>query len=120
VDDASTLNLEGASQHVISTAMNGSLRRFGIPVRQDVIDVHTLPEARPEPGSKGTLRIGGQTGCFVKVGTDMLPSATPVTAPIDAGKELEVIITCSNQPVWSRWVMAVPGQELEIAPPPKS
>ncbi|KFA93188.1 serine/threonine-protein kinase [Archangium violaceum] len=119
VEDAQGLSLEGVSQFVVSTAMNGRMHRFGIPVSQDVIDVRTLPEARPEPGSKGTLRIGGQPGCFVKLGPDMLPGATPVSAPIDAGVELQVIVTCPNQPVWSRWVMAVPGQELEVVPLPK-
>ncbi|AKJ02761.1 serine/threonine protein kinase [Archangium gephyra] len=119
VEDAQGLSLEGVSQLVVSTAMNGRLHRFGIPVSQDVIDVRTLPEARPEPGSKGTLRIGGSPGCFVKLGPDMLPGATPVSAPIDAGVELQVVVTCPNQPVWSRWVMAVPGQELEVVPLPK-
>ena len=119
VEDTQEFSLEGVSQFVVSTAMNGRLHRFGIPVSKDVIDVRTLPEARPEPGSKGTLRIGGQPGCFVKLGPDMLPGATPVSAPIDAGVELQVIVTCPNQPVWSRWVMAVPGQELEVVPLPK-
>ncbi len=120
VEDVRTLSLEGVSQFVVSTAMNGRLHRFGIPVSKDVIDVRTLPEARPEPGSKGTLRIGGLPGCFVKLGSDMLPGATPVSAPIEAGVELQVVVTCPNQPVWSRWVMAVPGQELEVVPLPKN
>ncbi|MFY0521885.1 protein kinase domain-containing protein [Archangium gephyra] len=120
VEDARGLNLEGASQFVVSTSMNGRLRRFGIPVSKDVIDVRALPEARPEPGSKGTLRVGGMPGCFVKLGPDMLPGATPVSAPIAAGMELQVTVTCPNQPVWSRWVMAVPGQELEVVPLPKN
>ncbi|MFY0566265.1 serine/threonine-protein kinase [Archangium lansingense] len=119
VEDPQGLDLEGANQLVVSTAMNGRLHRFGIPVSKEVIDVRTLPEARPEPGSKGTLRVGGLPGCFVKLGPDMLPGATPVSAPIEAGVELQVIVTCPNQPVWSRWVMAVPGQELEVLPLPK-
>jgi hypothetical protein len=119
VEDSQDLSLEGVSQFVVSTAKDGRLHRFGIPVSKDVIDVRTLPEARPEPGSKGTLRIGGLPGCFVKLGPNMLPGATPVSAPIDAGVELQVIVTCPNQPVWSRWVMAVPGQELEVVPLPK-
>lgn len=120
VEDTRGLSLEGVSQFVVSTAMNGRLHRFGIPVSKDVIDVRALPEARPEPGSKGKLRVGGLPGCFVKLGPDMLPGATPVSAPIEAGVELQVIVTCPNQPVWSRWVMAVPGQELEVVPLPKN
>ncbi|WNG36047.1 protein kinase [Archangium violaceum] len=120
VDDPDSLDLTGVNQNVVSTAKNGQLRRFGIAVRKDVIDVRTLPEARPEPGSKGTLNVGGQPGCFVKVGEEMAPGATPVSIPIEAGKEIEVIITCPNQPVWSRWVMAVPGQEVQVVPLPKN
>ncbi|QRK05478.1 protein kinase [Archangium violaceum] len=120
VDDPGSLDLAGVNQNVVSTAKNGQLRRFGIAVRKDLIDVRTLPEARPEPGSKGTLSVGGQPGCFVKVGEEMAPGATPVSMPIEAGKEIEVIVTCPNQPVWSRWVMAVPGQEVQVVPLPKN
>lgn len=119
VEDASGFSMEGATQGVVSTAVNGQLRRFGIAVGKDVIDVHTLPEARPEPGSKGKLHIGGQPGCFVKVGAEMAPGATPVSMAIEAGREIEVLVTCPNQPVWTRWVMAVPGQDVEVVPLPK-
>jgi hypothetical protein len=120
VEDPRGIDLEDGLQRVISTAMNGQLRRFGMSVHQDVIDVRSLPEAKPEPGSKGTLRVGGPAGCYVKVGADMVIGQTPVMAPIDAGRELQVIVTCANQPVWSRWVMAVPGQEVEVIPLPKN
>jgi hypothetical protein len=119
VEDPSGFSMEGATQNVVSTAVNGQLRRFGIAVRKDVIDVRTLPEARPEPGSKGKLHVGGQPGCFVKVGAEMAPGATPVSMSIEAGREIEVLVTCPNQPVWTRWVMAVPGQDVEVLPLPK-
>ncbi|MFL5356337.1 protein kinase domain-containing protein [Archangium sp.] len=119
MEDPSGFSLEGATQNVVSTAVNGQLRRFGIAVRKDVIDVRTLPEARPEPGSKGKLHVGGQPGCFVKVGAEMAPGATPVAMSIEAGREIEVLVTCPNQPVWTRWVMAVPGQDVEVLPLPK-
>jgi hypothetical protein len=35
-------------------------------------------------------------------------------ASIEAGKELEVLITCPSQPVRSQWVMAVRGQTVEV------
>ncbi|ATB34451.1 serine/threonine protein kinase [Melittangium boletus DSM 14713] len=116
VEDPSTLDLENAKQLVVSTAVDGQLRRFGIAVRKDVIDVRALPEARPQPGSKGTLRVSGHSGCFVNVDGRMAPGATPVSIDIEAGKELGVSVSCPGQPVWSRRVMAVPGQEVEVVP----
>jgi eukaryotic-like serine/threonine-protein kinase len=112
--------LEGPGPHIISTAMKGRLRRFGTTPGKDVVDVRTLPEAMPQPGSTGTVRIGGRSGCYVKVGAEMLSGSTPVKATIEASKELEVIVTCPGQPIWAHWVMAVPGQVLELTPDMKN
>jgi hypothetical protein len=98
--------------------MNGRLRRFGTTMRKDTIDVRTLPEAMPQPGSNGTVSIGGKTGCYVKVGSEMLSGSTPVKANVPAGQELEVTVSCPGQPVWVQKVMAVPGQDLELTPTP--
>jgi eukaryotic-like serine/threonine-protein kinase len=35
--------------------------------------------------------------------------------PIEAGKALQVRVSCPERTPWSRWVMAVPGQEVEAA-----
>lgn len=114
--DARNVRMDGSSTYVISTAMNGRLRRFGTTMRKDVIDVRTLPEAMPQPGSSGTVSIGGKTGCYVKVGSDMLSGSTPVKTKVPAGQELEVTVSCPGQPVWMQKVMAVPGQDLELLP----
>ena len=116
VEDPSRLDLDGVSQPLVSTALDGRLRRFGMAVRKDIIDVRALPEARPEPGSSGTLRVNGRSGCFVNVDGHMVQGTTPVTASIEAGKEIGVSVSCPNQPVWSGRVMAVPGQEIDVAP----
>ena len=114
--DARTVKMDGSSTYVISTAMNGHLRRFGTTMRKDVIDMRTLPEAMPQQNSTGTVSIGGKPGCYVKVGSDMLSGSTPVKTNIPAGKELEITVSCPGQPVWIQRVLAVPGQDLELTP----
>jgi hypothetical protein len=116
--DARNVRMDGSSTYVISTAMNGRLRRFGTTMRKDTIDVRTLPEAMPQPGSNGTVTIGGKTGCYVKVGSEMLSGSTPVKANVPAGQELELTVSCPGQPVWVQKVMAVPGQDLDLTPTP--
>jgi hypothetical protein len=115
------LRVEGAPQIDkpgtlrVSTAAHGTLRRFGTTERRDRIDVNTIPEALPQPGSTGTLSIAaGATGCRVKVGSEVLSGSPPLETSIEAGKELEVLITCPSQPVRSQWVMAVRGQTVEV------
>jgi hypothetical protein len=95
--------------------MNGHLHRFGTTMRKEIIDVRALPKALPQPGSTGRLRVNSPVGCIVKVGTDMLSGNPPVSTSIEAGREMEVIVSCPGQPVWSRWVMAVPGLDVDIS-----
>ncbi len=114
--DARNVHMDGSSTYVISTAMNGRLRRFGTTMRKDTIDVRTLPEAMPQPGSNGKVHIDGKPGCYVKVGSEMLSGSTPVEANVPAGQELEITVSCPGQPVWIQKVMAVPGQELKLTP----
>ncbi|NPC81658.1 serine/threonine protein kinase, partial [Pyxidicoccus fallax] len=101
---------------LISTAVDGKLRRFGTTRQRDGIDVRTLATAAPQPGTKGLLSVTGSApGCQVQVGGAMLPGVTPLAkTPIDAGRELEVLVNCQGS-VDRLWVMAVPGQEIEVA-----
>jgi len=112
VDDSRMLDPKGVRQRIISTSVEGRLRRFGLAVRDDVLDVRTLTETRPVPGSQGTLHVNEPTGCLVEVDGRMAPGTTPVTLPIEAGRELEVRVSCPQQLTWSRRVMAVPGQDV--------
>ncbi|HEX8698551.1 MAG TPA: serine/threonine-protein kinase [Myxococcaceae bacterium] len=113
VEGAPQINKPGTLR--VSTAVEGTLRRFGTTERRDRIDVNSIPEALPQPGSTGTLSIAaGATGCRVKVGSELLDGSPPMEASIEAGKELEVLITCPSQPVRSQWVMAVRGQTVEV------
>ncbi|OJH35063.1 serine/threonine protein kinase [Cystobacter ferrugineus] len=113
VDDPQTLEPKEVRQRIISTSVEGRLRRFGLAVHEDVLDVHTLTETQPVPGSQGTLHVGEPAGCLVEVDGRMAPGTTPVSLPIEAGRELEVRVSCPQHPTWTRRVMAVPGQEVE-------
>ncbi|HVG57145.1 MAG TPA: protein kinase [Hyalangium sp.] len=113
-----TPRLDKPGALLVSTAVEGRLRRFGRTERRDRIDVRTIPEALPQPGSTGTLSVVGEPkGCKIKVGNDVLPENT-FKASIEAGKELDVIVTCPNN-TYTASVMAVLGQEVEIDPRPK-
>jgi serine/threonine protein kinase len=100
---------------LVSTAVNGKLRRFGTTQQRDGIDVRTLADATPQPGTTGLLSVTGSAqGCQVQVGGAMLAGVTPlVKSPIEAGRELEVLVSCPGG-VSKVWVMAVPGQEIEV------
>lgn len=115
VDGAPHIDKPGAL--LVSTAMDGRLRRFGRTERRDRIDVRTIPEAlMPQTGSMGTLSVKGEpSGCSVKVGNDMLTDKTPLKHAIEAGRELEVLVQCPSG-VTSVSVLAVPGQEVEVQP----
>jgi hypothetical protein len=112
VEDPQALDPKEVRQRIISTSVEGRLRRFGLAVREDVLDVRTLTETRPVPGSQGTLSVSEPTGCLVEVDGRMAPGTTPVSLPIEAGRELEVRVSCPQHPTWTRRVMAVPGQEV--------
>jgi hypothetical protein len=111
--------IEKSGALIVSTAVEGKLRRFGRTERRDRIDVRTIPEALPQPGSTGTLKVSEPAGCRVKVGETMLEQSTPLTTSIDAGRELTVLITCPGQPMRSLGVMAVPNQEVEVLAAPR-
>jgi serine/threonine protein kinase len=112
-DSASFESLNGPL--LISTAVGGKLRRFGTTQQREGIDVRTLANAGEQPGTRGLLSVtGGAPGCQVQVGGVMLQGVTPLErAPIDAGRELEVLVSCPEG-VSKVWVMAVPGQEIEV------
>jgi hypothetical protein len=111
--DAAPLASQGPL--LVSTAVGGKLRRFGTTLQHEGIDVRTLADAQQQPGTKGLLSVtGASQGCQVQVGGSMLPGVTPmVKSPIEAGRELEVLVSCPGG-VSKLWVMAVPGQEIEV------
>ncbi|MBU8896501.1 serine/threonine protein kinase [Corallococcus sp. M34] len=116
-DDGAVPGGEAGSTLFVSTAMEGKLRRFGTTQSRDHVDVRTLADAPASlPAATGHLTIqAGPSGCQVKVGDAVLPTPTPVTkAPIEAGRELKVLVSCAGQPARELWVMAVPGQEITV------
>jgi serine/threonine protein kinase len=118
VDGSPRIDKPGAL--LVSTAVDGRLRRFGRTERRDRIDVRTIPEALPQPGSTGTLIISGDpAGCRVKVGSEMLQATSPLKTPVEAGRELEVLVSCPSGATTTAWVMAVQGQDVELSPKAK-
>ncbi|WP_095959585.1 serine/threonine-protein kinase [Corallococcus macrosporus] len=106
---------------LISTAVDGKLRRFGTTQQREGIDVRTLADASPEPGTTGLLSVtGAAPGCEVHVSGALLPGGTPLLkARIEAGRELEVLVRCPSG-VSKLWVMAVPGQQIEVKSQPRN
>lgn len=100
---------------LIATAVNGKLRRFGTTQLREDIDVRTLADAMPQPGTRGVLSVtSGAPGCQVQVDGAPLANRTPVTkASIEAGRELEVVVSCPGA-ASKQWVLAVPGQEIVV------
>ncbi|GHG84993.1 serine/threonine-protein kinase [Comamonas sp. JC664] len=100
---------------LISTAVDGKLRRFGTTQQRADIDVRTLADASPEPGTTGLLSVTDTApGCEVHVAGNLMPGGTPLLkARIEAGRELEVLVRCPTG-VNKVWVMAVPGQQIEV------
>jgi hypothetical protein len=114
--DPKAPRIEKQGALLVSTAVEGRLRRFGRTERRDRIDVRTIPEALPQPGSTGTLSlVGSPKGCTIKIGDTVVPDNASKTS-IEAGKELPVIVTCPGGTDLSVSVMAVPGQEVELDP----
>ncbi|AKF82374.1 serine/threonine protein kinase [Myxococcus fulvus 124B02] len=110
-----TLAVPSTGSLLISTAVNGKLRRFGTTTQREDIDVRTLADATPQSGTRGALSVATSSpGCEVKVDGTALPNRTPVTkSSIEAGRELEVVVNCAGSES-TRWVLAVPGQEIVV------
>jgi len=115
--DPAHVNPHSRGSMIVSTAQDGRLRRFGTASHERSIDVRTLPEVPAPAGSTGALSVASDpASCRVEVDGKMVESlVTPLQMKIDAGREMQLIVYCPNLPVWSRWVMAVPGQEVKVA-----
>lgn len=112
---AQTLPAPPSGPLLIATAVDGKLRRFGTTQLREDIDVRTLADAMPQPGTRGVLSVASSApGCQVQVDGAPLPNRTPVNkASIEAGRELEVVVSCPGA-ASKQWVLAVPGQEIVL------
>ncbi|MBE4751538.1 protein kinase [Corallococcus sp. ZKHCc1 1396] len=102
---------------LVATAVDGQLHRFGKVMQSERIDLRTLADAAPPPGSTGTLSITGSSGCRVALGKQPLEGTTPLASALPAGREFEVRVSCGGKPDLVRWVMAVPGQGVALDVP---
>jgi eukaryotic-like serine/threonine-protein kinase len=102
---------------LVSTAVDGKLRRFGKVAKAEHIDLRMLADAAPQADTRGTLSVSGAQGCRVALGSQVLTGQTPLSSPMPAGREFEVRVTCDGKPDVVRWVMAVPGQGVALDVP---
>lgn len=101
---------------MVGVGRNGVLRRYGMVESKHGIDVGELSEPKAAPGERAPLSVTSDpTGCAVVIGGTSTNSRTPLATSIEVGKEVSVEVSCPALPRWSRWVMAAPGQRIELS-----
>ncbi len=109
------VELDPSRMQVIATAADGRLKRFSRVEGESTVDLRTLADASSASGGPGLLRVVSEPpNCSVQVGTKMVNGFTPLQTSIEAGRELQVTLFCPESSPVSRWVMAVPGQHVEL------
>lgn len=112
------VELDPARAQVIATAAGGKLKRYSRVEGESTVDLRTLADASAvssNPGGPGLLRVvSDPPNCSVQVGSKMVNGFTPLQTAIEAGRELQVTLFCPESSPVSRWVMAVPGQHVEL------
>ncbi|MBI3183231.1 MAG: protein kinase [Myxococcales bacterium] len=99
----------------IGLAREGVLRRYG-SAEGPKVDVELIPEATVPPGERAPLSVTSDPrGCSVTIGGARVPSATPLATAVEAGREVFVEVLCPGLPRWTRWVMAAPGQSVQVS-----
>lgn len=109
------LRLTQPEEVLVSTVLRGRVQRFGRMTIEDRLDVHSIPEVPMISGNTpGTLLSEPLPGCQLKAGDKTLSGDEPLKLSIEASKELQVFVSCPGQAERSQWVMAVPGQEVQL------
>ncbi len=104
----------------VAVGKDGKLLRFGTASSKDGIDARALvsADAAGTTGRKteATVQVRSEpAGCIVRFGDTTHPEATPVRATVPAGEELEVSVNCPGQAPWTRHVLAIPRQQIELS-----
>jgi serine/threonine protein kinase len=101
---------------MVGVGRNGVLRRYGVVDSEHGIDVGELKELKAAPGERAPLSVTSDpVGCAVVIAGASTNSRTPLATSIEVGKEVSVEVSCPALPRWSRWVMAAPGQRIELS-----
>jgi hypothetical protein len=114
--DATNVRLEGESM-IVSVGREGRLLRFGTASRGSDIDARSLVAVQVGSGRAQTARLKVESqpaGCGLRLGDTAFGELTPVTTTIESGAEIRVVITCPGEAPWSRYVMAVAGQNIDL------
>ncbi len=117
--DPANLRAEGPDPMLISTARGGKIYRFGSAQRAQGLDLQRLVLAGTlSESERATLKVRTDPpGCEVELDKEKLDRRTPVEAAVPVGRELQLTVLCPRRPAWSRWVMATPGQGIDILVP---
>ena len=101
---------------LLSIAKDGILRRFGWVGRTRTVDAESLPEQHAGPNERGNLWVSSDPkGCAVIVNGAHAANTTPLSMDIKAGEEMLVEVMCPGLPRKTQWVLAAPGQEVQVS-----
>lgn len=100
---------------VVAVAVNGELKRMGTAKVGKVLDLQPLFEASGEGQTARLSVTTKQPGCKVELDGKAAASPTPLSTSIPAGKAMELKVACGDKPAWTRRLLAVPGQQIEVA-----
>jgi hypothetical protein len=101
---------------LVSIAKDGILRRFGWVGRWGNVDAEALPEQHANPKDRGNLWVSSDPkGCAVIVDGAHAPNTTPLAMDVKAGEEMLVEVMCPGLPRRTQWVLAAPGQEIQVS-----
>ncbi len=113
--ESGKVRANASGRQTIAVAREGALRRYGM-VAGTLVDVLKIPDVRVAPGERAPLTVSSDPrGCSVTVDGAHMGPVTPLSTSIEAGRELIVEVLCPGLPRWRRWVLAAPGQSVEIS-----
>ncbi len=114
--DATQISPDKSGEMVLAIAKDGILKRFGKIKRSRSIDSDSLPLARADLKDRANLWVGSDPkGCEVMVDGAHTLTTTPLAMEIKAGQELLVEVMCPGLPRRTQWVLAAPGQEVQVS-----
>jgi hypothetical protein len=116
--DPKQLSVTQGGAQLIAVAAQGKLRRMGSQPLREELDLQLLFESSATGDQTASLHVREPpTGCPVLLDGAAAPGATPLRTQIQAGRELRLQVQCKGAPAWEAWVLAVPGQTVEVGLP---
>jgi hypothetical protein len=108
------LHLKGG-EWLVAVGHEGKLTRFGQASREQGIDVYSLVEAANLTRQDAVLRVtANMDGCRAKLDGRADALMVPANTPIEAGRELDLEVSCPGALPAHRTLLAVPGQTVLV------